>query len=323
MPNILISSAGKRVSLINAFKIELKQKYTDGKVFASDSNPELAPACQIADDFFKVPYLSNKNYIDYLIEKCLSNNIKIIIPTIDTELLLLANNKEKFYNNNIEPVISSIGFIKKCQNKRSIHRFFNERNFRTAKEFSKDNFTLPIYIKPIEGSRSENNFIVKSENELTKYHFKNDSLMFLEYIDSSEYDEFTCDLYYGRDNELKCVVPRKRIDVRDGEVIKGKTVKNSFLINNISTNLSKIDGAKGCLTAQFFINKKNNEIIGIEINARFGGGFPLSYFSGANFPKWIIMEYLLNESIRPNSDWDDNLLMLRYHKEILVRNSDV
>jgi carbamoyl-phosphate synthase large subunit len=34
----------------------------------------------------------------------------------------------------------------------------------------------------------------------------------------SENDEYTCDAYYGKDSELKCVVPRKRIEVRDGEV---------------------------------------------------------------------------------------------------------
>jgi len=323
MSNILISSAGQRVSLVNAFKNEFRKIYSEGKVFANDANPELAPACQIADGYFKVPYLNNKNYVDILIEKCISNNIKIIIPTIDTELLLLARNREQLLKNNIEPVISSVSFINKCQNKRLIHKFFNERNIKTAKEFKKNNYSLPLYIKPIDGSRSQNNFIIKSENELNNYHYNNDNLMFLEYINSSKYDEFTCDLYYGRDNKLKCVVPRKRIDVRDGEVTKSKTVKNNILIDTITKNLSIIDGAQGCLTSQFFKHKENNEIIGIEINARFGGGFPLSYFAGANFPEWIIMEYFSNESIKPNNDWDDNLLMLRYYKEILIRDSNV
>ena len=31
----------------------------------------------------------------------------------------------------------------------------------------KNNFTLPVYIKPIDGSRSIDNYIVKNESELT------------------------------------------------------------------------------------------------------------------------------------------------------------
>ena len=57
-----------------------------------------------------------------------------------------------------------------------------------------------------------------------------------------------------------------------------------------------ISGAKGCLTIQVFVGKINSEIIGIEINPRFGGGYPLSYASGANYPAFIIQEYMMNET---------------------------
>ena len=81
-------------------------------------------------------------------------------------------------------------------------------------------------------------------------------------------------------------------------------------------------GVQGCLTAQFFKHITTDRILGIEINPRFGGGYPLSYYAGANYPKWIIQEYLLNQSIIPNDDWENNLLMLRYDKEVIVKNSD-
>lgn len=71
---------------------------------------------------------------------------------------------------------------------------------------------------------------------------------------------------------------------------------------------------------QFFFNPETKRVIGIEINPRFGGGYPLSYLAGANFPKFIIDEYILNEEIQPFDDWEDNLLMLRYDNEVLVHN---
>ena len=224
-------------------------------------------------------------------------------------------------SNNIIPVLSSENFIKKCRNKRKIHSFFIENDIDTAREYKKNNFTLPVFIKPLDGSRSVDNYIIKSEKDFMKSHFSNDNLIFLEYLDKEEYQEYTCDLYYGKDSHLKCVVPRKRIEVRDGEVSKGKTEKN-YLVSFVNEKLKIIKGGRGCITAQFFLHKYSNNVIGIEINPRFGGGYPLSYKAGANYPKWIIEEYLLDNTIKPYDAWKDNLLMLRYNKEVFVENSD-
>ncbi len=68
------------------------------------------------------------------------------------------------------------------------------------------------------------------------------------------------------------------------------------------------------------MHNKTQEIIGVEFNARFGGGFPLSYLAGGNYPKWIIEQYLLNQPINYFDDWEENLLMLRYDDALLVHN---
>lgn len=316
--NILITSAGRRVSLVRAFQKELKKIYPEAKVIAADANPMLSAACHAADDYFEVPRLDNSKYIDVLIKKCKEHGIGLIIPAIDTELLLLSKNKTVLETNGIKPIIASVAFIEKCRDKRVIHDFFESHNIAIAKEYSKENYTLPLFIKPIDGSRSVDTFLIRTKEDLTDYHFSNEKLMFLEYIDHNEYDEYTCDLYYSKDHKLKCAVPRKRIEVRDGEVNKGVT-SNNTLVDYIRENLNYIEGAVGCLTAQFFKHKSEPKIYGIEINPRFGGGFPLSYLAGANFPKWIISEYLLDEDIADKFDcWEDDLLMIRYDDEILV-----
>lgn len=317
--NILITSAGRRVSLVRTFQKELKKIDSKGKVYATDSDPLLSAACQVADAYFKAPRLDARNYIDILIDFCKTHEIGLIIPTIDTELLELAKNKELFKENGIIAVISSVELVSKCRDKRLIHEFFKEHNINVAKEYPKDNFKLPLFIKPIDGSRSQDTFIIKTEEDLTDYHFTNEKLMFLEYLEHDDYEEYTCDLYFGKDHRLKCVVPRKRIEVRDGEVYKALTCNNA-IVPFVYRNLSYIDGAVGCLTAQFFMNKNDDEkIYGVEINPRFGGGFPLSYLAGANFSKWIIEEYMLGKAIDDKFDiWENDLLMIRYDDEILV-----
>lgn len=317
--NILITSAGRRVSLVKAFQAELKSLIPQGKVMTTDYNIKQSPACHVSDKAFQLPLVTDGNYIDLLMEICLNNNIKLIISTIDTELEFLANNKKLFQKDNIYPIVSSKELISICRDKRKLHDFLIKKNINIAQEFSKYDYKLPMFIKPAKGISNLDTFLITKQDELTEYHFRNEDLMFLEYIDHNKFDEFTCDLYYDKNHLLKCVVPRKRIETRYGEVSKGITQKN-ILIDYIKHYFNHLEGAIGCLTAQFFKCKESDKIYCIEINARFGGGFPLSYLAGANYPKWLIQEYLFNEIIEDYNDWEDNLMMLRYDEEILVHN---
>lgn len=316
--NVLITSAGRRVSLVRAFQKELKKLSPKGLVFATDVKPELSAACHVADKAIKVPLLNHITYIESLLSLCLEHEIKMVIPTIDTELLLLAQNKDRFMENGITLVISSENLVKKCRDKRKIHDFFTEHQITIAKEYPKNDYQLPLFIKPCDGSRSVDTFWIQEEKELKPFHFENPKFMFLEYLDHKLHDEFTCDLYYDKLNNLKCVVPRKRLEIRDGEVYKALTLNNE-LVSYIQQRIGYLEGAVGCLTAQFFKHQSSQKIYGIEINPRFGGGYPLSYLAGANFPKWLLLEYLYDEPIEDAFEvWESNLLMIRYDDEILV-----
>ncbi len=317
--NILITSAGQRVSLVRAFQNEVKREFQNGKVYTIDMNPNLAPACIISDGYKKVKQVTDLNYIEELLAICMDWQIKLIVPTIDTELLILSQNRDKFSNIGVEIVVSNEKFVTMCRDKRMTNLFFRDKNIDIPKQYDKTNFQFPLFIKPYDGSLSKDIFLINKPEELTEYHLQNKKLMYMEYIDNTLFDEYTIDAYYDRNNNLKCVVPRKRIAVRSGEISKGLTC-NNLLVDYVVNKLSVIKGAIGCLTIQVFFNDKTQRVIGIEINPRFGGGYPLSYLAGANFPKWIIEEYLLNKEISYSNNWETNLLMLRYDDEVLVHN---
>lgn len=319
MNNILITSAGQRVSLVKAFKNELSKLFPESKVYTVDANPILAPACHVSDGFRTVGKVVESNYIDELIKICLEWEIKLIIPTIDTELSFLAEHRDTFEKYNIIPIVSDLSFVKKCRDKRIINEFFKLNGIEIPKEINKKNPTFPLFLKPYDGSLSKDIYLIKMQSELTASQLNNPKLMYMEYIDPKEHDEYTVDAYYDKNGILKCAVPRKRIFVRSGEINKGVTNKNE-LVNYLRDKLSYIEGAKGCLTLQFFFNQSTKRIVGIEINPRFGGGYPLSYLAGANFPKWIIDEFLLEKDIPYFDEWENNLLMLRYDDEILIRD---
>ena len=317
--NILITSAGQRVSLVYAFQNELKKIYPEGKVLTVDLNPSLAPACQISDGYFSVPRVTDNEYISHLISICDKNNIKIVIPTIDTELLILSKKKSLFAEKGISVLVSELGLIEKCRDKNLTNLLFKEHGINIPTQYNRNNLYFPLFAKPCDGSLSKGIFVANSKDDIKQEHLDNEKLMFMEYISPSDYDEFTIDCYFDRNSYLKCVVPRKRIFVRAGEINKGVTRKNS-IVKEIKEKLSFLEGAIGCLTIQVFCHKKTEKILGIEINPRFGGGYPLSYFAGANYPAWIIKEYLYDENIPEYNAWKNNLLMLRYDSEVLVEN---
>lgn len=317
MRNILITSAGQRVSLVRAFQKELKQLFPEAKVFTADMQPQLSAACNISDKYFQVKRATDPDYIPDLISLCQQNGIGMIIPTIDTELLVLARNKHQFDTLGIHAIVSSLSFTEKCRDKRIINEFFQENGIDIPKAIDKKDPSFPLFIKPYDGSLSVDTFLIREKAELREYHFTNERLLFMEYIDKENHDEYTVDMYYDKLNNVKCIVPRKRIFVRAGEINKGLTSKNN-IVPFLKEKLGHIDGAVGCLTVQVFLNRNSERIIAIEINPRFGGGYPLSYQAGANYPLWLIKEYFNDQQINYTSDWEDKLLMLRYDDEVMV-----
>src|SRR5687768_757331 len=149
--NILITSAGQRVSLVRAFQKELKTLYPNGKVFTTDMQPQLSAACNISDKYFQVKRVTDPNYIDELITLCEDNEVKMVVPTIDTELLVLAQNKERFKKEGIHVIISATPFVDKCRDKRKINGFFIENGIDIPKPVDKHNPSFPLFIKPYDG----------------------------------------------------------------------------------------------------------------------------------------------------------------------------
>lgn len=319
MRNIVITSAGRRVTLVRCFQKELSHCFPGAKVICTDAHPELSSACHAASRWFAMPSMNDPSYATALLEVARKEQVGLILPTIDQAIPIFAQNRERFREAGIELLASDTPFVKVCRDKRLTNAFFVERGIPVPAFLDRAQLRFPLFVKPFDGSSSSGAKLIRSAESLTQEQLHDERLLFVEAIDRDEYDEYTVDMYYTREGELKCAVPRKRIEVRAGEVSKGLTIK-SDIVDYLRERLGRIPGARGCITLQLFRHKERAEYYGIEINARFGGGFPLTYASGANYPAWIIREYFLNEPPSYFDKWEENLLMLRYDEEFFVRN---
>jgi len=317
MKNILITSAGKRVVLVKIFQKTLQEMGIDAKVYTVDLKPEMAPAGYVSEACIRVPRCTADDYMDALLQICLDKHIGVVIPTIDTELKVLAENRLRFQEQGIQIVISDLAFITTCRDKRLTDALFHQLDIPAPRIMDRDQVTFPLFAKPYDGSLSANTHIVRHQEELTNDILNDPKMLLLEYVDTKEYKEFTVDMYYGQDGQVKGIVPRERIEIRAGEINKGITRKNQ-IVDFLKTRMGTLPGVRGCICLQLFYRVSDHDIKGIEINPRFGGGFPLTYYAKANFAEYLIREYLLGETIDYAADWLDKTLMLRYDEDLIV-----
>ena len=150
---------------------------------------------------------------------------------------------------------------------------------------------------------------------------RNPRIIFQQLI-PADWDEYTADIYFNKHGYLCSCIPRKRIETRSGEISKGQTKKGNiykFLLDKFKF----IKGARGVITIQIFADKKQESFYAIEINPRFGGGYPMSHYAGADFPKLIFKEYLFDEEINSNDKWEKDILFLRYDSTKIIKNSGI
>lgn len=308
--NVLILSAGRRVELIKCFQNAARKLNINSKVIAADCS-QTAPALFFADKQAKLPLISDPNYIDSIIKLCNKENISLIVPTIDTDLLILSKNKDKIEKNtNSIVLVSDYDVIDICRDKIKTHKFLSSHNFGVPKMYSLEelfgnNNLYPLFIKPNSGSSSINAYKVNDEEELKLYSKVIKDPIIQEFVVG---EEFTVDVFLDFESYVITVVPRLRIATRSGEIIKGKIVKDYEIIENVK-ELMKILKPIGQITVQLM--KTTEGIKYIEINPRFGGGAPMSIKSGADSCA-NLYRLLLKEKLQYNEDYQSNLIFLRF-----------
>jgi carbamoyl-phosphate synthase large subunit len=187
----------------------------------------------------------------------------------------------------------------------------------TDKDF--DSPTFPLFIKPRDGSSSLGAHKIDSPQDLAYYRGLYPGSIVQEFIEGVEY---TVDVFADFQGCPRCAVPRRRHEVRGGEVSKSQAVQNLRMMKEHCRLVEALGGCRGMITIQCFLTPKD-EIVFIEINPRFGGGVPLSIAAGADSPRWIIEGLLGREPSVAMAGWTDGMLMLRYDRGIFVLPEDL
>lgn len=315
--NVLLTSIGRRVQIVNFFKKAVGDK---GKVFTADAS-NTAPGLYTGDAGFIIPPINSENYLNRLIQICSENKIDLIIPFIDPELPVLAKSKTIISEvADAVALVSDPDVIEIGHDKILTAKFFQEHGIPTVETWLAKSYTwqgYPVIVKPRFGSAGKGVHECRQPQELTFYSMYGDHLIIQRKLEGSE---ITLDILCDQNSTCLTVVPRKRLKIRAGEVERGITIEAPELLQ-WGIKIANALRAVGPINVQCFLT--DDGPIFTEINLRFGGGYPLSYYAGVNFPKMII-EFMSGNPVKPClGEYERNLLMLRYDEAVIKKQEEL
>lgn len=312
---ILFTGVGRRVELMQTFRQAANHLEIDLKIYGADMSGT-APALAFCDVTRKVCSMHDLDYIPQLLEICEKDHINMLIPTIDTDLLVLSQNTENFEKIGTKVLISKSDKITVCRNKNFTADFFEScglKTPRTVNNYHLYNGSYPCFIKPKDGSSSINAFKVENESELKMYAEQIKDYIVQPFVEGTEY---TVDIFCDYEGNPVYITPRIRLAVRAGEVLKTEIVMDEKIIAECRNLIARFHPC-GPMTVQLIRQNRTGDDYYIEINPRFGGGAPLSMKAGARSAE-AIFRMLSGESMEYVDEIDDGAIYSRFDQSVCI-----
>lgn len=317
---VLFTCVGRRVELLQAFRRAAGELGVDLTLYGVD-NVSNAPGLFVTDRSELVPPVEAPDYIATLIELVRREEIDLLVPTIDTDLLPLSAARDDFSAAGCTALIAARPMIELCRDKTLTYKFLTEADIDTPRTYTPDEIRevatppFPLFLKPRTGSASHSIRLLRNQADLDYQLARVSDPIIQEYVQGVEH---TLDVYVGLSGQVRTVVPRRRLQVRGGEVSKGMTVKDREIMDAGRQVVETLGPTvRGVITLQCIVTS-DGRIRFIEINPRFGGGAPLSIAAGADFPRWLLQELQGQDPKVDFDGWQDRLCMFRYDWSVFV-----
>ena len=325
--NILFTCAGRRTYLLKYFKENMK---AGDRVVATDMQLT-APALQAADVRIQVPAVYDPKYVDITLSICREQRIDALISLNDLELPILAREKARFEAVGTRVIVSDSEVIDIAFDKYRTAQWVEQRGLKAPKTYVRledakralqaCEVQFPLFMKPRWGSGSIGLETIEDMDELETYYrllMKKIKRTILatasvgdEYIMIQEKltgEEYGLDVMNDLEGHFVGVSVKQKLAMRAGETDKAVTVDNEEL-RAIGRKIGEALGHIGNLDVDIMVREQqekdasgqpvvHKEFCVLELNPRFGGGFPFSYEAGVNLPKAILL-WLAHEPVQP------------------------
>jgi carbamoyl-phosphate synthase large subunit len=304
--NVLLTCAGRRNYLVHYFREALAGR---GHVFAADVDGDAA-ALQEADHSFAVPPVAAPQYVDALVAICQRHSVRLLLSLSDQELPILARQRSRFADIGTLAVISSPRVVDLCADKWASVGFLRQCGMAAPATFlclaeakqalRAGEVQFPLVIKPRWGAASIGISYAEDEDELeSAYHLLGRRLPRTSLAQACAADPDRCMLVQervdGREHGIDVIndlsggyvttLVRRKLAMRAGETDHAVTAESEEL-QAVGRTIGQQLGHVGLLDCDVFVGEKGCVVL--EMNPRFGGGYPFSHVAGANIPACLI-----------------------------------
>ena len=306
--NILISSVGIRGYLVKYFK-----EIPNVKVYACDIS-EYAPALYDADEQFilsnDIEFQYDWTMIDKLINICNENKIDGFLTLNDIELNRICAWGDKLREIDTELILSNNDVLRTMYDKYKLYEKYPNNSPMTYIK-RKYGIVYPCIIKERYGSASLGFKEIYSKKHL-KQHFIEGTHIIQELVNG---DEYNAQVFNNECLEPVSVYLMKKIRMRAGETDKAISVYDEELIDWVK-DIANESGVYGPMDIDSIVSDGTPYLL--DINPRFGGGYPMAHALGADFPKKVI-ELLQGKRLKEDfKKYPENVVMMKQH-EIVIK----
>lgn len=310
---VLISSAGRRGALVGCFR-----QAGAAQVHGCDLAPDLSAACHLADHAHAVPRVTDPGYGAAIARIVSDHGIGLIVPTIDPELAALAEIAPVLEDLGARVHVSPPGVIAVVRDKMRTMEVLGAAGGPvppTCREADlradPGRLGWPVFGKPSGGSASRGLGQYGGPGDLPPGFAE--PMIFQPVLEGPEY---TVNIFVDAGGVLRCVIPHRRLQIRAGEVEKGVCERRADLAQIAHGITRALPDLRGVACFQVIDDARFGPVV-IEINARFGGGYPLAHHAGARFADWLLAE-AAGQPSGAHDDWREGAMMLRYDEAVFV-----
>lgn len=236
------------------------------------------------DEFVKVPYATDPEYICCIIDLCIMHQIAYILPLTDLEIDIFDNAREKIELHGIKLLMPKRDVLKIARNKFELYKAFERHEFVKVPAtiqiedcVKRDINIAPcnIVAKPINGRSSEGIYFV-SAGESIKFLLQKKDYILQERLMGNIY---TVDYIRDVSGNDFSVCREELIRTKNGAGVTVRILSDGSLmkiVSEIGANLDII----GCVNMEFIKNRDTYYLI--DVNPRFSAGIAFTQFVGYN-----------------------------------------
>lgn len=302
--NVLLTSSGRRTYLVDYFKKALNGK---GLVFAANSCE--SPALLRADGAVITPLIYSDEYIPFLLDFCKKNEIGLLVPLFDIDLPVLSAHRKEFSEIGTVVAVSGPDVIAVCNDKYRMYEALTGAGIAvpgtwlSAEEVLSENKEWPVLIKPRFGMGSIGVLWASSEEELRvlsgicerniresylRYEAAQVPGQAVIFEKAALGDEYGLDVINDFSGSFCTVIVKKKAAMRSGETDEAVTLGKGDPFYEelfaIGRKLSETFRHRGNLDVDVRLDTDGRIPYVIDMNARFGGGYPFSHAAGVDLP---------------------------------------